>query len=150
MLPDIKTLAKKSLENKWGEGKVLEVTESFTFSTELIDTAGESLIKIIEIKEACSFCYNALERAEVKSEYHIEDKNDIEVCEFCLIPRYICYNKGTEGLIGMLSKLIARNVDLKEDILFIIDIIRDCLRQIKNFSKISLNTERFISTLEVQ
>jgi len=147
----IKTLAKTSLEKKWGEGEILEISKDFTYSCNKLDKeTGETYINIVDLKEACAFCYDALERTEIKSDYHINDKIDIPSCENCLIPRFVCSHKASEGLMGMLSRLFTKYYNKKEDIILIIDLIRDCLRQLRNFGKISLSTEKFISTLEVK
>lgn len=151
MLQDIKTLAGKCLEDKWGEGKVLEISEDFSYSFEKFDKpTNETYLSIANIKEACSFCYDTLRRANIVSEYQIEDKIDVQTCEPCIIPRFVCNNKGSEGLMGMLNRLFTKYFSKTEDIKLVIDLIRDSLRQLKNFGKISLNTERFINSLEVK
>ena len=146
----IKTLAKKCLEDKWGEGQVLEITQDLSYSFEKIDqSSNETVLSIVNIKEACSFCYEALRVAEIESDFHIDDKIDIVACEHCQIPRFVCYNKGTEGLIGMLSRLYTKYFENKQEITWMINLIRDCLRQIRNSGKISLHTEQFIKSLDV-
>ncbi len=151
MEQDIKTLAKKSLEDKWGEEEISEISENFSFTYEKFDEkTNESYISIINIKEACSFCYDALEKGNIHTKFHIEDKIDVLSCEYCLIPRFVCANKGSEGLMGMLNRLFTKYFNKKQDIIWIINLIQDCLRQLRNFGRISLHTEQFINTLEVK
>ena len=150
MIQSIKTLAKKCLEDKWGEGEILEISQDFSYSYEKLDkSTNEKIIGISYIKEACSFCYNAIKDAGVKSEQYIDDKIDVITCEACLIPRFVCYNKGSEGLMGMLNLLYSKYFSNQEDIKLVIDLVRDCLRQLKNYGKVSITTEKFINSLEV-
>jgi hypothetical protein len=151
MLSDIKILAKESLENKWGEGRILDISEDFTYSCEKIDSSdGEIYLSIVNIKEACSFCYDALKRAMIQSETHIDDKIDVVDCSQCMIPHFVCNNKGTEGLVGMLSRLFTKYSYRKDQVIWIINLVRDCIRQLRNFGRISLHTERFINSIEVK
>jgi len=164
ILAEIETLARKSLQDKWGPGEIVSVHRDLTFvERELDPKTGEYLYHTRDLEKSCAFCKDARKRYRELIGDACESisctfcKNaeaerllrKLEYCHpaFCKVPSILCAENGKKGLFGYIRDMIKGPVFSETIVISLLELLKKSLKELAQCGEITEDTLFFLERI---